>query len=71
MEKERVELLNEVRKRNNCQIINEKMAKTFSIHRNEHENEHIALSFQVKHAFEHIEVHVDDSSMQKIFSVRV
>lgn len=35
LEQERVELLNEVKKRNNCQIINEKMAKTFSIHRQE------------------------------------
>ncbi|XP_060782223.1 interferon-induced very large GTPase 1-like [Neoarius graeffei] len=31
LEQERVELLNEVKKRNNCQIINDKMAKTFSL----------------------------------------
>ncbi|XP_049897557.1 uncharacterized protein LOC126388491 [Epinephelus moara] len=35
LESERVELLNEVRKRHNCQIISAKMAKTFSIRRQE------------------------------------
>nr|XP_023646334.1 uncharacterized protein LOC111832844 isoform X2 [Paramormyrops kingsleyae] len=35
LEYERVELLSEVRKRDNCQIISEKMAKTFSIRRQE------------------------------------
>lgn len=35
LEQERVELLNEVKKRNNSQVINTKMAKTFSIRRQE------------------------------------
>ncbi|XP_036004042.1 sterile alpha motif domain-containing protein 3-like isoform X2 [Fundulus heteroclitus] len=44
LEHERVELLNEVKKRDNCQIISEKMAKTFSIHRQEVVNQEPPVS---------------------------
>ena len=44
LENERVELLNEVRKRDNCQLIREKMAKTFSIRRQEVVNQEPAVS---------------------------
>lgn len=39
LEHVRLELLDEVKKRNNCQVISEKMAKTFSIRRQEVVNE--------------------------------
>ncbi len=44
LEGERLELLNEVRKKNNSQIIGEKMAKTFSIRRQEVVNQEPSVS---------------------------
>lgn len=44
LEKERVELLSEVMKRDNSKVVAEKMLKTFSLHRQEIVNEAPAIS---------------------------